>query len=593
MHNMYDELGEKFEDRLLTIGSKFIQASEETFPKDFAVDLGKLPVTSLSNEDIMTANIMTAQFYNIIIHIKPEELEKWRTAYQEDSHFKDVIESLQEPQSHILPRYPQYQYSNDGLLFFEDSNGNSRLCVPEALRISVMDQAHNSLTESAHGGYYKCYNHLASTHYWPGMSRDLRRYVNTCDICQKSKPRHHGPIGLLQPIPIPTRPFEVVSMDFIPELPEASGYDNILVIVDKLTKYAFFIPCNTKITDDETARLFHHHIISKFGIPSQIITDRDAHWKNGFWKEVCQLMGMKRALTTSYHPQADGQTEILNQGLEIALQAYIGPNRNDWNKYLDGLELSYNTSPHTSTGYSPAYLLFGFHPTTESTLLSHPSYIPRPLGDMVSNGGEPDEVHLEHEDDRAVDMVEQFEAKRTRAKEALTLSRAFQERNYNKGRLLTEFKEGDFVLLNPHTLELLKNEKGCGKKLLMRYDGPFEVIRKLSPVTYQLRLPASYRMHPIINIAHLEKYQPSTPDLGTRPTRDLNRSDFEELPEVEVEKILNKRMFKAPGKHRRVKKFRVRFKGLPASEDEWKTSSELKNAPLVLQDWIRRKNIDN
>lgn len=175
----------------------------------------------------------------------------------------------------------------------------------------------------------------------------------------------------------------------------------------------------------------------------------------------------------------------------------------------------------------------------------------------------------------------------------MTLSRAFQERNYNKGRLLTEFKEGDFVLLNPHTLELLKNEKGRGKKLLMRYDGPFEVIRKLSPVTYQLRLPASYRMHPIINIAHLEKYQPLTPDLGTRPTRDLNCSDFEELPEVEVEKILNERMFKAPGKHRRVKKFQVRFKGLPASEDEWKTSSELKNAPLVLQDWIRRKNIDN
>ncbi|SJL01039.1 uncharacterized protein ARMOST_04355 [Armillaria ostoyae] len=99
-------------------------------------------------------------------------------------------------------------------------------------------------------------------------------------------------------------------------------------------------------------------------------------------------------------------------------------------------------------------------------------------------------------------------------------------------------------------------------------------------------------MHPIINIAHLEKYQPSTPDLGIRPTRNLNRLDFEELPEMEVERIVNERMFKAPGKHQRIKKFRVRFKGLPANEDEWKTLGELKNAPMVLQEWIRRRNID-
>ncbi len=328
MRNMYEELGERFEHKLLTIGSKFIRTSMQTFPEEFATDLGGVTVAK-GSEDIAAVPLATAQFYNILVHIRPEELMKWRTTYQDNPHFKEVLESLQEPDSHISPRYPQYQYSDEGLLFFEDSNGNSRLCVPVAFRVSVMDQIHNSLTESVHGGYYKCYNHLASTHYWPGMSRDLRRYVSTCDICQKSKPRRHRPVGFLQPIPIPTRPFEVVSMDFIPELPDASGHDNILVIVDKLTKYAFFIPCNTKITDEETARLFYHHVISKFGIPSQIITDRDARWKNNFWKEVCQLMGMKRALTTSHHPQADGQTEILNQGLEIALRAYIGPNRDD------------------------------------------------------------------------------------------------------------------------------------------------------------------------------------------------------------------------------------------------------------------------
>ena len=130
-----------------------------------------------------------------------------------------------------------------------------------------MSEVHNVLTESAHGGHTKTYNCIASTYYWPKMSRDIKRYVSTCDICQKTKPRRHAPVRLLQPIPIPSQPFEVVSMDFIPELPLPSGFDNILVIVDKLTKYAIFIPTTVFVTEIETAELFFHHIISKFGIP--------------------------------------------------------------------------------------------------------------------------------------------------------------------------------------------------------------------------------------------------------------------------------------------------------------------------------------
>jgi hypothetical protein len=182
-----------------------------------------------------------------------------------------------------------------------------------------MSEVHNILTQSAHGGHAKTYNCIASTYYWPRMSRDIKQYVSTCDICQKSKPKCYAPFGLLQPIPIPTQPFEVVSMDFIPELPLSDGFDNIFVIVDKLTKYAIFIPTTTTIGEKETAELFFHHIISKFGIPRQVILDRDTQWQGNFWKEICDRMGMTRSLTTAYHPQADGQTEVLNQSLKILL----------------------------------------------------------------------------------------------------------------------------------------------------------------------------------------------------------------------------------------------------------------------------------
>ena len=100
-------------------------------------------------------------------------------------------------------------------------------------------------------------NKVATTYYWPKMSRDIIKwYVSTCDICQKAKPRHHASARLLQPISIPSQPFEVVSMDFILELPLSNGFNNILVIVDKLTKYGIFILTTTNITEVETTALF-------------------------------------------------------------------------------------------------------------------------------------------------------------------------------------------------------------------------------------------------------------------------------------------------------------------------------------------------
>ena len=111
-------------------------------------------------------------------------------------------------------------------------------------------------------------------------------------------------------------------------------------------------------------------------------------------------------------------------------------------------------------------------------------------------------------------MLEAFSTTCHRAQEALMLKQHFQRQSYNKGWLSFEFQEGDLVLLNPHSLSLLRNETGRGRKLLMKYDGPFEIIQKLSAVSYQLQMPESYRIHPVLNIAHLEKYQPSPAEFG-------------------------------------------------------------------------------
>ena len=183
----------------------------------------------------------TSETYSTITSISSSELDIWRAAYKLNPLLSCVLSEKED-------KYSQYQVQTNGLIYFEDWNRNHRLVVLESLQVDVMSEVHNTITEAAHGGYTKTYNCIAAAYYWPRMSQDIKKYVGTCNICQKAKPRRHAPLGLLQPIPIPSQPFEVVSMDFIPELLEFEGHNSILVIVDKLTKYAIFVLMTTTMT---------------------------------------------------------------------------------------------------------------------------------------------------------------------------------------------------------------------------------------------------------------------------------------------------------------------------------------------------------
>jgi hypothetical protein len=363
-------------------------------------------------------------------------------------------------------------------------------------------------------------------------------------------------------------------------------------------------------------------------------------------------MGIKRSLTTAYHPQADGQTEIMNQTLEVALRAFIGPTRNDWIELLDGFKLAYNTSVHASTGFTPSYLLYGFEPkgktnfitpgsesirepfegqgslspqaknssaaiklapraqteadsgisarNTEKETPRHRRVDPRKDSPGInvppSESGwprmdkAPDELSSDFRGwsvlaDR---MIDSFVAIRSQARDSLILAQNFQCRNYNNGRLNKQFEVGDKVMLDVHALRLLRDSTGLGKKLLPRYDGPFEIQEKISRVAYRLRMPASFGIHPVLNIEHLEVYNTSPDDLGTRPTKNLSRDDFEVLPEYEIEAILGEKWGKTRG-GKRQKLYRVRFSGYSPNYDEWLPRRNLKNAPEILRDWESRR----
>jgi transposase InsO family protein len=202
--------------------------------------------------------------------------------------------------------------------------------TPEERR-EVMRDFHDSAM-AGHLGLDKCYSSLRQVYKWSGMYRDLREYIATCDACQRNKPRNMRPAGLLQPLPVPTRRWSDISMDLIVQLPPTRPhrFDAVLVVVDRLSKMAHFMPTRTDATAPELARLVFREVVRLHGIPRTIVSDRDSRFTSRFWRALHRLLDVRLAMSTAFHPQTDGQTERMNRTLEEMLRAYVGHRQDDW-----------------------------------------------------------------------------------------------------------------------------------------------------------------------------------------------------------------------------------------------------------------------
>ena len=151
-------------------------------------------------------------------------------------------------------------------------------------------------------------------------------------------------------------------MDFIEKLPSSSGFDTILVIVDRLTKQAIFIPAHDTITSTDLARLFVLHVFSKHGVPSHVTSDRGSEFVSNFFQSLGTALDMWLHFTSGYHPEGDGQTECTNQTLEQYLCVYCNYQQDNWSELLPLAEFAYNNAPSATTGVSPFFANKGYHP---------------------------------------------------------------------------------------------------------------------------------------------------------------------------------------------------------------------------------------
>ena len=220
--DFYGRMKRKFESRASSLFIQLESPNNSQHEINFPLEYSSRPVTYSASTRIET-----------LLHADLKEIHAILDDYEEDPHFKEVLSSFPKEPPFIFKNYHQNQ---DRLIFFGDKSRRDCLCVPLAMRTRLIEEIHNSLTGTAHGGFEQTYRKITNGFYWPRMTRDIWQVISTCPICQKIKHAQHLPYGLLQPIPIPTQPFEVVTMDFIGELPRSQGYNSIFVLICKLTK---------------------------------------------------------------------------------------------------------------------------------------------------------------------------------------------------------------------------------------------------------------------------------------------------------------------------------------------------------------------
>jgi hypothetical protein len=415
------------------------------------------------------------------------------------------------------------------------------------LRRDVLEALHGPVY-IGHPGRTKTLQLVAKTWWWPGLYEHVKDFVAFCDSCQKVKASTQLPAGLLQPLEIPRRKWQSISMDLITGLPKTkTGFDAIWVVVDRLSKCAHFAATTTNADAEDIAELLRTRVYMNHGSPLEIVSDRDPRFTSKFSQALFRLTGCRSALSTAFHPQSDGQTERVNRILEDYLRHYVGPRQTDWDKHLPEAEFAYNNSWQASINTTPFRLTYGQDPII-------------PFQNIM-------DTDIPSADVFARRMRQDLD----RARTFLVAAQDRQKFYADTQRRQLTLDVGQQVLLSTRNLRL----HGTAK-LLPRFIGPFAVTQCVSPVAYRLNLPSHYKIHNVFHLSLLKPYR----DSGKVQPPPPELIDGELMYEVEA--IIAHR----DGRGRKGREYLVRWTGYGPIHDSWEPEGSLASAPDALRQYL-------
>ena len=342
----------------------------------------------------------------------------------------------------------------------------TQLIVPQQTRTLVMKLAHESVM-AGHLAIKRTMQKVLSEFYWPGINSDIKRFCQSCDICQRTIPKGKivkAPLGKMPRIDVP---FRRVATDLIGPLKPVTYKKNryILTLVDYATRYPEAVPLAS--IDTETVAEALVSIFSHVGIPNEVLTDMGTQYTSAVMKEVSRLLSFKQLVTTPYHPICNGLVEWFNQTIKKMLMRMCAERPKDWDKYIDPLLFAYREAPQESLGFSPFELLYGWPVRGPMQILKQ----------LWSKEIEDPETRSTYQ--YVIELRYRLESTLAIAQDNLSKMSRKYKRHYDQKAGKRQLKVGDKALV------LLPTNKN---KLLMGWKGPYEVVEKLSLLDYRIKI---------------------------------------------------------------------------------------------------------
>ena len=433
---------------------------------------------------------------------------------------------------------------HEGIILYQ-----GRIYVPQndEIKRRLLERHHDALG-AGHPGREKTLELLSRNYWWPSMTTFTHQYVDGCIECQQNKIFPRRTQNLMGRHEIPDKPWNIISVDLITDLPLSEGADSILTIVDYHSKQGHFIPTNKNLDSEGLMKLYLKNVWKIHGTPSKIVSDRGPQFASEFTKALQKGLNIETALSTAHHPETDGQTERLNQTVETFLRIYSNHHQDNWAELLPMAEFAYNSQKHSATGISPFFALYGYDPTFE-------------INSNPANKVPATQTRLKMMEDLRNEIVASLQ----RTQDLMT-QRNNKEANYKP------YQKGMKVWLEATNIRTTAPTKKLAPKRL----GPFTIIEQIGNHAYKLKLPPGMSdVHPVFHETLLKPFNTDIiPGRTQEPPSPIEI--IEGGNRYEVEEILNSR------KKGKGVQYLVKWKGYGSNENTWEPSRNIDDSTQAL-----------